>query len=63
MPDHRQAIEHIPVGFKALAYAKRLMQPRAPGERAWDLYEAAAAVGVRPRDLDLALWNELGGWA
>lgn len=50
-----------PVPWKMVAQAKRLM--RSPHNL--DLYGAAHAIGVRPRDLDHELWRNIGdeGWA
>lgn len=56
-------IEHRPVSHKQFTMAKRLMKPRGWGFEGVDLYEAARAVGVRSKDLDKALWDNMGEWA
>lgn len=58
-PDARVAVDAIALDWRRLVHAKRLMR------QGLDLYETAHAIGCRPRDLDLSLWNNLGseGWA
>lgn len=49
----------IVLDWRVVVRAKRLMR------QGLDLYEAAHAVGARPRNLDLSLWSNIGseGWA
>lgn len=47
------------IPWNTLSRAKRLMRGIGGG-RPMDLHEAAAAVGVLSRDLDLTLWRNLG---
>jgi hypothetical protein len=51
-------ITHRPVDWRLVVRAKRLMR------QGLDLHEAAAFLGVFARDLDAALWREIGagGW-
>ncbi len=49
-----------PVGWPKVVEAKRLMSGKGGG-RPLSLNEAAAILKVRPRDLDLSLWRNLGG--
>lgn len=51
--------EPIAIEWRLVVRAKRLMRAGL------DLYEAAEAIGVRARDLDVSLWCQIGseGWA
>lgn len=62
-PPSPRGLEPRPVDWTVLVRAKRLMRG-VGGSRPMDLHEAAMILGVRARDLDLALWRELGaeGW-
>lgn len=54
------AVGYTPVvlDWRVVARAKRMMRSGL------DLYEAAMALGVRARDLDVSLWQHIGseGW-
>lgn len=56
-PTQRVASTEVP--WRTVVRAKVLMR------HGLDLHEAAAAVGLLSRDLDLALWRQIGstGWA
>jgi hypothetical protein len=49
-----RGLQHEPLPWASVSRAKRLMRGQG-----LDLYAAAHVLGVRPRDLDLALWNNL----
>ena len=59
-PFHAPAFEPQHVPTRKLSYVKTLMR------QGWDLDEAALAISVRSRDLDIACWRTLGnlqeGW-
>lgn len=52
-------VEPEPLDYRTVAEAKRLMRG-VGGGRPLSLNEAAAILKVRPRDLDLSLWRNLG---
>lgn len=59
-PGFQVGVEPREITLSQLSQAKRLMR------QGYDLHEAALIVGVRSRDLDLALWRNLAnipeGW-
>jgi len=50
----------VDLPWKTVAEAKRLMRPTYRGAPGLDLYQAAYVLRVRPRDLDQALWKNIG---
>lgn len=48
------AIDPRTIGLRKVEIAKSMMR------QGCDLHEAAKAIGVRARDLDLSLWTTLG---
>ena len=58
LPQVQHGREAQALDWRLVARAKRMMR------NGLDLYEAALALQVRPRDLDLSLWNyvDSGAW-